>query len=421
MERTKIKRRPSVSQPSIMESLLSLTVIQAANFIVPLFSVPWLARTLGVTAWGEVAFVIFSMQFLLVLTDYGFTLSAVRSIARAREEPHAVSAIFSACWSLQWLLLTGVAAVAIAGFTVLGIDYAYFVGFSLVLGNVLFPIWLFQGLEQLKAPALVQLLSRLTMLGLIFVTVTEPADAWLALLFLTGHNLIAGPVLLFWALSRQHVAYVIPEKTAIRKNAAEGWGVFVSKVLISSYTSLIPFVLGSIAGSESVGLYYVADKIRVAASYVLSPLSLALFPRASNLFQEDRAAGIRLVFKYGLVLFLLSFLFSAILFYFSEILISLFAGEEFQAAVPLLQIMAVTPTLVSISNIIGVQVLLPLGKTTEFNRSIQVGSVFALFSVWPMVIWQDAAGAAIVSTLAEAIVSATMALYLISSVRLPKN
>lgn len=410
-----------MSQRAIMESLLSLTVIQAANFIVPLFSVPWLTRTLGVTAWGEVAFVIFAIQFLLVLTDYGFSLSAVRSIARAREEPCAVSAIFSACWSLQWLLLAGVAAVAIAGFTVLGVDYAYLVGFSLVLGNVMFPIWLFQGLEQLKAPALVQLLSRLTMLGLIFATVTGPEDAWLALLFLTGHNLIAGPVLLFWAFSRQHVTYATPEYTAIRKHAAEGWGIFVSKVLISSYTSLIPLVLGSIAGSESVGLYYVADKIRVAASYVLSPLSLALYPRASNLFKEDRAAASRLVVKYGLVLFLLSFLFSAILLYLSEFLIGLFAGEEFQAAVPLLQIMAVTPTLVSISNIIGVQVLLPLGKTKGFNRSIQVGSVFALFSVWPMVIWQDAAGAAIVSTLAEAVVSVTMALYLISSVRHPRN
>lgn len=404
-----------------MKSVLSLTVIQAANFILPLFSVPWLTRSLGITAWGEVAYVIFAMQFFLVLTDYGFSLSAVRSIARAREEPDAVSTIFSACWSLQWLLLACVAVVTMVGFKILGVNYAYLVGFSLVLGNILFPMWLFQGLEKLKVPALVQLLSRLTMLVLIFATVTGPEDAWLALLFLTGHNLIAGPILLIWAFTRQHVTYATPNLTAIWKNAAEGWGIFVSKILISSYTSLIPFALGSVAGSESVGLYYVADKIRVATSYVLSPLSLALFPHASNLFKKDRAAASRLVFKYGLVLFLLSFLFSAILLYLSKFIIDIIAGEEFQAVVPILQIMAMTPTLVSISNIIGVQILLPLGRTKEFNRSIKIGSIFALLSIWPMVIWLDAAGAAIVSTLAEAVVSAAMAFYLISSVRNSRN
>ena len=63
-------------QRTIRDSLLSLTAIQAANFIVPLFAVPWLTRTLGINAWGEVAYVIFAMQICLVLTDYGFLIGS---------------------------------------------------------------------------------------------------------------------------------------------------------------------------------------------------------------------------------------------------------------------------------------------------------------------------------------------------------
>lgn len=402
-----------MSRRTIIESFMSLSVIQAANFIVPLLSIPWLTRTLGVTVWGEIAYVIFVMQFFLVLTDYGFSLSALSSVAQAREKPGAVSAIFSACWSFQWLLLTGAAVIAILGFEIFKVNSAYLAGFSLVIGNVLVPMWLFQGLEQLKVPALVQLSSRIVMLVLIFATVTGPEDGWLALLLLTGHNLIAGPILLVWAFTRQHVAYSIPELSTIHKNARQGFGFFVSKILISSYSSLIPFVLGAVADKESVGLYYIADKIRVAASYVLSPLSLALFPRTSNLYRTDPDAGNKLVFRYGTVIFVLSFFFSLVLLSFSEFIIVFAAGEEFLSAVPLLQIMAITPTLVAISNIVGVQILLPLRRINEFNRSIQFGSAIAVFSIYPMVILFDATGAAIVSVLAEGVVSTAMSLYLI--------
>jgi O-antigen/teichoic acid export membrane protein len=410
-----------MSHRTIIESLLSLSVIQAASFIAPLFAVPLLTRTLGTAAWGEVTFVIFAMQFLLMLTDYGFSLSAVRNIAQVQKKPDAVSAIFSACWFLQWLLLAGVIIITIIGFASLNLDLFYLVGLSLVLGNVLFPMWLFQGLEKLKVPALVQLLARLIMLSLIFAFVTGPEDAGLALFFLTGHNLIAGPILLFWAFSRRQVTFAIPKMNAIRRTAAEGWGIFVSKIFISSYTSLIPIILGSVAGSESVGLYYVADKIRVAANYVLSPLSQALFPRTSYLFKEDRAAARRLIVKYGAVLFLLSLLFSAILFYFADFFVWLVAGTEFHAAVLLLQIMAITPTMICLSNIFGVQLLLPMERTKEFNRSIQIGGVISLLGVWPMVNWLEAAGAASISAMAEAIVAAVMAFYLIASIRHAKN
>ena len=402
-------------QRTIRDSLLSLTAIQAANFIVPLFAVPWLTRTLGINAWGEVAYVIFAMQICLVLTDYGFSLSAVRSIARSKENLDKVSTIFSACWSIQWILLFLTALISTVSFTILDLKPLYLVGFSLVLGNILCPIWLFQGLEQLKAPAVAQLLSRFLMLGLIYTFVTGPEDAWLALFLITGHNLVAGPILLFRLFRRRQLSYSIPSLATISRYAKEGWGIFVSKIFVSSYTSLIPFFLGNISGNASVGLYYVADKIRVAASYSLSPISLALFPRSSKLFKDDLQAGRKLVLKYGSVLFCLSVVFSIAIFFLSEFLISLLADIEFLDAVPLLRIMAFTPTFVAISNIIGTQILLPLGLIQQYNKSIIFGAIFALLSIRPMILFLGPAGAALVSVLAESVVSIMMIIYFFSS------
>ena len=92
------------------------------------------------------------------------------------------------------------------------------------------------------------------------------------------------------------------------------------------------------------------------------------------------------------------------------------ADGEFLNAVPLL-LMAITPTFVAISNIIGTQILLPLGSTKQYNRSIFFGAIFALLNIRPMIVFWGPAGAAIVSVLAEAVVSTMMVIYFLSSAK----
>ena len=77
--------------------------------------------------------------------------------------------------------------------------------------------------------------------------------------------------------------------------------------------------------------------------------------------------------------------------------------------------MAFTPTFVAISNIIGTQILLPLGLIKQYNKSIIFGAIFALLSIRPMILFLGPAGAALVSVLAESVVSIMMIIYFFSS------
>lgn len=401
----------------LLESVFSLTIIQVANFIVPLMAIPLLTRVLGPSGWGEISFTIFVMQLLLVFTDYGFSLSAVRSIARFQNDLQKVSNIFSACWTIQWLILAPIILFAVIISSLGVIEFTHIVGLSLVVGNVLFPIWLLQGIEQLRVPAIIQLFARIVMLGLIFYFVQGPEDTIWALLFLTAHNILAGPILLWWIKTHTRIHYHVPCKSDLVDNFRSGLGIFFSKLSIGAYTSLIPISLGLLSGSEAVGFYYIADKIRVAASYVLTPLSLALFPRASNTFAQERAAGYRMVISFGSIFFILSLAFSAILFFFAAELVHISSGPDYTIAVPLLRIVAITPVLVCLSNIIGVQILLPLGQTRIFNISIHIGGVLAIVALGPAIVLYGAEGAAAVSVFAELSVSISMGIFLLAHIR----
>ena len=67
----------------LRKNILSLFVLQGANYILPLVTIPYLVRVLGPANFGRIAFAQAFIQYFVMLTDYGFNLSATRDIARA--------------------------------------------------------------------------------------------------------------------------------------------------------------------------------------------------------------------------------------------------------------------------------------------------------------------------------------------------
>ena len=90
----------------LLNNVMALGTIQLVNFIIPLITLPYLTRTLGVEMFGKIAFVQVVMTFASLFTDFGFSWSATREIAAVRHDRAKVAIIFSANWAAQWLLVT---------------------------------------------------------------------------------------------------------------------------------------------------------------------------------------------------------------------------------------------------------------------------------------------------------------------------
>ena len=187
-----------MSRRRLIENVLSLGALQAASYVLPLLTLPYLARVLGPESLGLLAFALAFAQIFVMLTDYGFNLSATREVSVHRDNPAKVAEIFASITVLRlaFMLLGFVLLLAL---TQLIPRFAadaplYAACYLLVVGNVLFPQWLFQGLEQLRLVSLLQILARVLVVIGIFLFVKSREDLLAAALLQSSGAALAASV-----------------------------------------------------------------------------------------------------------------------------------------------------------------------------------------------------------------------------------
>ena len=90
---------------TLLKNYSSLSLVQLSNYILPLITLPYLARILGTTNFGLVVMAQATMIYLTLLTDYGFNLSATKEIAKNQNNPTIISQIFTTVMSIKISLL----------------------------------------------------------------------------------------------------------------------------------------------------------------------------------------------------------------------------------------------------------------------------------------------------------------------------
>lgn len=401
------------AQPRLRHNIAAMGLVQVSNYVLPLITLPYLTRVLGAEAYGKVAFAQVATTYFVLLVDYGFSWSATRKVAAQRTDRVALSRIFAATWAAQWLLVV-MAALTVAIVVLLAErlrpDAAlYAAAFSTVIGTALFPIWFLQGLERLQVVAILQLLPRALALVPIFLVIQQPQDAVWLLLIQGGAGILGGLLSLYWMRRQSLIHWQLPSWSDTLGALREGGALFGSRAAISLYTTLVPLVLGWIAGPVALAYFNLADKLRSAAQGVLTPLSQALFPRMSHLVSTNGHAAYTLVRSSAFAVLLVAGSASAALWLLADWLILLLGGEEFLPAADVLRWLAPLPLVIGLSNILGVQIMLPHGLNRAFNLVLLSAATASLGLIVPMASHFHAIGAAQTMLIVEIWVTALMA------------
>jgi len=366
----------------LFKNALSLYGAQFAGYIVPLVTIPYLARVLLPAAFGMLVFAQSFALWMALLVDYGFNLSATRDVARLRNAPNELARLVAGVMGAKALLGAASMAVtltAVACIPAFGAHpkHVIFAGLF-TLGQGLSPLWYHQGRERMIGPVLTDTAGRLVPALSVFAFVHAPEHGWRVLAVQAIGSLAATITLAIWVYTS--VKWERPTWRTTANALKSGWLLFVAQGSISLYTAANSFILGLFAPPAAVGWYGGAEKISKAVSGLLGPASRALYPRMSHLVATDsaqaRSLGLRSVAAMGAVGLALG----AGVFFGAPLLVRCLLGPAYEHASRLLSVLALALPCIALSNVFGIQWMLPLGLDRAFNRIFVVAGFLGLLS-----------------------------------------
>ena len=403
-----------MSLPRLRHNIFALGVVQAGNFLAPLLVLPYLARTLGAEAYGHMVWVQTIMLLGRVWVDFSFGWTTSREISAHRDDRAIVSRLFVDTWSLQWVL-GFVFVLLLLGWMAFNTDAIaihYWAGLGLALAPAFFPLWLFQGLENLRAVAIIQLSGKLLVIPLAFLWVKDSRDLVWALLFFSVSAVLPGIMSVAWIVQRNAVIWVRPDPAGMWLVFKNSIAVFLSRATISVNSILVPLAVGWWGGATQLAYFNLADKFRTVVQSLLTTVSQALFPRMSWLAVNDPSGARALLKKAALAMTGVSLVMGFVLSQWAQPLMLLMGGAEFHEGAAVLRWMAWLPLFVALSSLMGEQIMLPHGMSRPFSIIYLMAFVLTVLLLQPMVHRFAALGAAQFLLLVELSVALVMGICL---------
>ena len=405
---------------NLYENILALTTIKGLQYILAFITFPYLTRVLEVEMFGAVVFAQGIINYFILFTDYGFNLLGPKEIAQnddITKRGRVFANIFFSKLSLL-LIATIIFIISILIFNnYLNLDVClYLVVYITVIGNVIFPVWFFQGIQQMRYITIVNVIARLFSIIGIFYFVNEPQDYLLAALFQAIVPFIAG--ICSWIILLKNFPEVLcwPTMKDIKITLMEGWSIFISTVAINLYTASNIVFLGLFTNPITVGYFSAAKKILDNVQQLLGTVSQAIYPHISKLVKESPQDVKPFLKKVILLLGGGNLLLSILIFIFAKSIVDILLGSGYEESVLLLRIMAFLPFIIALSNVFGVQIMLPFGLQNTFSKILICAAFLNTCMVIPLILLYQDIGVSVSIVITECFVTVVM-FYILKKIK----
>ena len=401
----------------VTENVVSLFTIKGLEYILAFITFPYLTRVLQVERFGAIVLAQGIIQYFVLFTDYGFNLTGPREIAR-NDGKKTLAATFSSIFFAKVFLLLLAGAIFIIGSIAtslyFNIDYElYTAWFLMVIGNVIFPIWFFQGIQQMRYITFANMLARFVSVLGIFFFVKAPEDYLLAALFQASVPLVAG--ICSWVIIAKKYPELLclPSFASVKQQLIDSWQIFASTIAINLYTASNIVFLGMLTNNVVVGYFSGAKKIIDNITALFSPISQAVYPHICKLVDESEAKALQFIKKVLLVMGVGNFCLSLVLLVLAEFIVKILLGNGYEQSVLLLRIMAFLPFIIALSNVFGIQTMLPFGMQSMFSKIIMCAAVLNTVIVLPAIYFYQGIGVCCSIVVTELFVTCSMGFMLV--------
>ena len=380
---------------------------QVLLVILPIIVTPYVSRVLGASGVGTYNYTNSITQFFMVFGCIGLSLYGQREVAYYQNDIEKRSKVFFEILIFRLISLS-ISLIIYYFCFVMNSKYAsiFIIQMIDIISYIFDVSWFFQGMEEFKKTVIRNIAVRLVSVGLIFVFVKQQTDLSKYLAIYAFADLI-GNLSLWLYLPKYFKGVKVKNINIIRQIPAITL-LFVPQIASKIYNMLDTTMLGKIILDKAeTGFYEQSQKIIRVLLTIVTSLGTVMVPRMASMFAKGEKKKINeYMTKSFNYTYLLSFPIMFGLIAISKDFVPWFFGPGYDKVVVLINIISPIILLMGISNIIGMQYLLPTKRQKEFTMSVTIGVIVNFILNFIMIKLWKSVGACIATVVSQIVVDA---------------
>lgn len=352
-------------------------ILTMSSFIIPFFTFPYVSRILLPLGTGRVSFATSLIMYFSMLAQLGIPMYGIRACARVRDNPQELTKTAQEIFIINLMMsVLSYALFLVMLFTVpkLQADKAlYIVVSSLIFFNLIGMEWLYKSLEQYKYIAMRSVAFKIVALIAVFLLIRKESD-----------YIVYGGIVIF-ASSASNILNFINIHKYIKIKPVGNYNLkkhfkavvvfFAMAVATTIYTQLDTVMLGFMKTDVDVGYYNAAVKIKTILLSVVTSLGAVLLPRSSYYVEHNLMDEFYRVSKKAInFVFLIAVPLVVYFMLYAPYGIRFLSGNAYDGSIIPMIIIMPTLLFIGLTNILGIQVLVPLGKEKNVLLSEIIGA-----------------------------------------------
>lgn len=384
----------------IKKNIFYSAFLTSANYIFQFITFPYVSRVLGPDGMGIFNFTQSYVNYFMMFCSLGIINLGIREISKCHTDSER-SECFSHLFQLNLLITAVVSSVYLILMYAVPKFYMYHTYFLIGILQVIFNAfsidWLFKGLEKFKYITLRSLIVRSVYVALVFIFIRTEKDV-LTYFILTIFSSVANSII-NWRYGLKFVKVKFGRIKESVKKYLKPMFLLGSQALIAFfYVGYNTLFLGFVSTEAEVGYYTIGTKIIIIVLTLFASATSVMLPRMSSLISNNQVLEARKLLSDSFdILFATSLPMVVGLAIFAKPIVYIIAGPEFTPAIPVVALSAPLITILGMSQIIQVQILMPLRMDSAIARSCVWGAVFSIIcnflivpkimSVGSMIVW----------------------------------
>lgn len=402
-------------EKSLKKNFCMNAILTMSQFIFPLITFPYVSRILLAEGTGKVSFATSIISYFAMFAQLGIPIYGIRACAQVRNDKKKLSKTAQEIFIINIImsiLAYIVFFIALCNVPRLKDEKTLLIIVSAtIFFNAIGMEWLYKALEQYTYITIRSVIFKFIALIAMFLLIHQQSD-----------YIIYGAISIF-ASSASNIFnfFNVHKYISLRpvgeynfKQHLKAVSVFFALSCAATiYVNLDTVMLGFMKTNVDVGYYNAAVKIKTILVSIVTSLGTVLLPRASYYVEHGLKEDFYRITKKAInFVFLVATPLMLYFMFFAKEGIFFLSGNTYGGAIVPMQIIMPTLFFIGLTNIMGMQILVPLGKENIVLYSEIVGAVVDLAINYILIPKYASAGAAIGTLVAEIAVWIVQYIYL---------